>query len=97
MKERRFDGLGIAVSAGVSAGLAVGVAALFLHQSLSASQVGPTWAALSDAFSELAGLCLGLGVGSLLAAAAVRRGSRFGSGIAAGPSASSSVRCRTCR
>jgi hypothetical protein len=69
---------------GGNGGLAVAMAAAFLYHSSTTPHVGPTSAALSDAFSELAGACLGLAIGSFAAALFVRRGSRLGSGIVAG-------------
>lgn len=84
MKSGRFDGWRIAISTAVTAGLAVGIAAAFLYHSSHTPHVGPTSAALSDAFSWIAGACLGLAVGSLATAVFVRRGSRLGSGIVVG-------------
>ena len=81
---RRFDGSRIAILAAFTAALAVGVAAAFLYHSSRTPRVGPTSAALSDAFSQLAGACLGLAIGAFAAAMLVRRGSRLGSGIIAG-------------
>jgi len=79
-----YDGWRIAVATAVTAGLGVGCAAAFLYHSRHTAQVGPTAATLSDAFSWIAGACLGLGIGSLAAAVFVRRGSRLGSGIVVG-------------
>jgi hypothetical protein len=84
MKNVRFDGWRIAISTAVTAGLAVAMAEAFLYHSSNTPHVGPTSAALSDAFSWLAGTCLGLAIGSFAAAMFVRRGSRLGSGIVVG-------------
>jgi hypothetical protein len=84
MRNERFDGWRIAISTAVTAGLAVAMAAAFLYRSATTPHVGPTSAALSGAFHELAGTCLGLAIGSFAAAMFVRRGSRLGSGIVVG-------------
>ena len=84
VKSDRFDGWRIVISTVFTAGLAVAMAAAFLYHSSRTAQVGPTSAALSDGFSELAGMCLGLTIGSLATAAFVRRGSRIGSGVFVG-------------
>jgi hypothetical protein len=84
MKVGRFDGLRVAISTAATAGLAVGMAAAFLYHSSRTPHEGPTSAALSDAFSWIAGACLGLAVGSLATAVFVRRGSRLGSGVIVG-------------
>jgi fructose-specific phosphotransferase system IIC component len=68
-----FDGWRIAISTAVTAGLAVAMAAAFLYRSSTTPHVGLTSAALSDAFYELAGTCLGLAIGSFAAAMFVRR------------------------
>jgi hypothetical protein len=83
-RTRQFDGWRIAISTAVTAALAVGMAAAFLYHSSRTPHVGPTSAALSDAFSQLAGACLGLAIGGFVTAMLVRRGSRLGSGIAVG-------------
>src|SRR4051812_31200466 len=72
VKSDRFDGWRIVIATGFTAGLAVAMAAAFLYHSSRTAHVGPTSAALSDAFSELAGMCLGLTLGSLATAAFVR-------------------------
>jgi hypothetical protein len=84
MKSGRLDGWRLAISTAVTAGLATGMGAAFLYHSSHTPRVGPTSAALSDAFSELAGICLGLAIGSFAAAVLVRRGSRLASGILVG-------------
>jgi hypothetical protein len=84
MKHGRVDGWRIAISTAVTAGLAVGMAEAFLYRSSRTPHVGPTSAALSDAFSWLAGTCLGLAIGGFATAMLVRRGSRLGSGIVVG-------------
>jgi hypothetical protein len=68
----------------VTAALAVGLAAALLYRSSRSPHVGPTSAALSDAFSQLAGACLGLAIGGFGTAMLVRRGSRLGSGVVVG-------------
>ena len=84
VKSQRVDGWRIVILTLVTAGLAVGVAVALLYHSSRTAHIGPTSAALSDGFAELAGACLGLAVGSLAAAVLVRRGSRIGSGILVG-------------
>jgi hypothetical protein len=79
-----LDGWRIAISTAVTAGLAVAMAAALLYRSSTTPHIGPTSAALSDAFFELAGACLGLAIGSFAAAMFVRRGSRLASGILVG-------------
>ena len=81
---RRFDVSRIAILTAATAALSVGMAAAFLYHSSRTSHVGPTSAALSDAFSRLGGACLGLAIGAVATAMVVRRGSRLGSGIIAG-------------
>jgi hypothetical protein len=84
MKNQRFDGWRIAISTAVTAGLSVAIAEALLYRSSNTPHAGPTSAALSDAFSWLAGACLGLAIGSFATAMFVRRGSRLGSGIVVG-------------
>jgi hypothetical protein len=78
------DGPRIVLSAAVTAALGVGVAAAFLHYYPHANDVGPTAAALDDAFAWIFGACLGLFLGSSASALFVRRGSRFFAGAFAG-------------
>jgi hypothetical protein len=80
----RLDWSRIAVSTALAAGLGVGMGAAFLYRSGHTPHIGPTSAALSDAFSWIAGACLGLALGSFVAAVLVRHGSRLGSGMVAG-------------
>jgi hypothetical protein len=84
MKSERLDGWRIVISTAVTAGLAVGLATGFLYHSSRTPHVGPTSAALSDGFSEIAGACLGLAIGGFGTAMLVRCGSRLGSGVVAG-------------
>jgi hypothetical protein len=78
------DPLRIGISAVVSAALGVAVAAAFLRYYPRASDEGPTAAALTDAFTWILGACVGLFIGSGVAALFVRRGSRFFAGMLAG-------------
>jgi hypothetical protein len=78
------DPFRIGLSAVLSAGLAVAVAAAFLHYYPRASDEGPTAAALTDAFTWILGACVGLFTGSGVAALFVRYGSRFFAGMLAG-------------
>jgi len=84
MKRGRFDRWRIVIATAVTAALAVGLAEAFLYHSSRSPHVGPTSAALSDAFYWLAGCCLGLAIGSFATAMLVRRGSRLGSGVVVG-------------
>jgi hypothetical protein len=81
---RRFDGARVALSVLVTAGLGVAVAAVFARYYPRAKDEGPTAAALGDAFTWIFGACIGLLVGSALAALLVRTGSRFVAGLIAG-------------
>jgi len=78
------DPLRILLSAAVTAGLGVAVAAAFLHYYPRASDEGPTAAALGDAFIWILGACVGLFIGSGATALFVRDGSRFFAGMLAG-------------
>ena len=78
------DPLRIGISAVLSAGLGIAVAAAFLHYYPRASDEGPTAAALTDAFTWILGACIGLFIGSGFTALFVRRGSRFFGGMLAG-------------
>ena len=79
-----FDGSRIVLSALVTAGLGVAGAAAFLHYYPRANDVGPTAAALGDAFAWILGACVGLLVGSAATALFVRGGSSFFAGLFAG-------------
>jgi len=78
------DPLRIVLSAVLTAGLGVAVAAAFLHYYPRASDEGPTAAALGDAFTWILGACVGLLIGSGATALFVRHGSRFFAGMLAG-------------
>jgi len=82
--QRLPDPLRIVLSTGATAALAVAVAAAFLHYYPRANDVGPTAAALGDAFAWILGACLGLFIGSGATALFVRRGSCFFAGMLAG-------------
>ena len=79
-----MDGPRIVLSVLVTAGLGVAGAAAFLHFYPRANDVGPTAAALGDAFAWILGACLGLLIGSAATALFVRGGSSFFAGIFAG-------------
>ena len=79
-----FDGPRMILSTLVTAGLGVAGAAAFLHFYPRANDVGPTAAALGDAFAWILGACVGLLVGSAATALVVRGGSCFFAGILAG-------------
>jgi hypothetical protein len=83
-RQRTVDGPRTAVGAAAAAGLGVGVAAAFLHYYPRTKEVGPTAAALGDAFTWIFGACIGLCIGSSATALLVRRGSRFAAGLVAG-------------
>jgi peptidoglycan/LPS O-acetylase OafA/YrhL len=80
----QFDFTRIAISTVLTAALAVGLAKALLYNSAHTPHVGPTSAALSDASSEIAGMCLGLAIGALAAAAWVRSAPRLVSGLFVG-------------
>lgn len=82
--QRTFDGPRTAFGAAATAGLGVGVAAVFLQFYPRAKDVGPTAAALGDAFTWIFGACVGLCIGSSATALFVRGGSRFTTGLVAG-------------
>lgn len=82
--QQPFDGPRVVASILVTAGLGVAGAAAFLHYYPRANDVGPTAAALGDAFAWILGACVGLFVGSGATALLVRRGSRFFAGMLAG-------------
>ena len=83
-ERRPFDGSRIVLSALVTAGLSVAGAAAFLHYYPRANDVGPTAAALGDAFAWILGACVGLLIGSAATALFVRSGSSFFAGLFAG-------------
>ena len=72
------------VSAAITAATGIAVAEAFLHYYPRANDVGPTAAALGDAFAWIFGACLGLLIGSTATALFVRRGSGFFAGMIAG-------------
>jgi len=82
--QRPFDGSRLAVCAAATAGLGVATAEVFVRYSPRAHDVGPTAAALGDAFTWIFGACVGVSIGSAAAALFVRRGSRFFAGMLAG-------------
>ena len=82
--QQQADPLRILLSAAVTAGLGVAVAAAFLHYYPRASDEGPTAAALGDVFIWILGACVGLFIGSGATALFVRDGSRFFAGMLAG-------------
>jgi hypothetical protein len=84
VRQRPFDGPRIVISAVATAGLGVAMAALFVHYYPRTNDVGPTSAALGDAFTWIFGACVGLLIGSAATAFFVRRGSRFFAGMFAG-------------
>jgi hypothetical protein len=84
VKRPSFDGLRIVVSAVATAGLGVAMAAAFVHYYPRTSDVGPTAAALGDAFTWIFGACVGLLIGSAATSFFVRRGSCFFAGMLAG-------------
>jgi hypothetical protein len=79
-----LDGARIALAVALTAGLGVAAAEAFLRFYPRAHDVGPTGAALGDAFAWIVGACLGLLAGSCLASLLVRRGSHFFAGVFAG-------------
>jgi len=78
------DGPRIVLATGATAGLSVAIAEAFVHYYPRPNDVGPTGAALEDAFSWILGACVGLLVGSAATVLFVRRGSRFFAGMVAG-------------
>ena len=84
MNGSSLDGERIAFSTVLTAALAVGMAAAFVYNSSRGAHVGPTSAALSDGLSWVAGVCLGLTIGTFATAVLVRHGSRLGSGVVVG-------------
>jgi hypothetical protein len=67
----------------LSAGLGVGLAALFDVWATRRHHIGPTSASLDEAFSAFLGLSIGVAAGAAAAAVLVRRGPRISSGVAA--------------
>jgi len=74
----------LVVSIVVTAALAIGLAVAFLYHSSTTPDRGPTAAALEDAFSAILGVCVGLLIGSAVAALRVRRGSSLLAGVVVG-------------
>jgi hypothetical protein len=68
----------------LSGALGLGLALLLRSRADTGSGVGPTAAALNDAFSQLYGAAIGLAVGTAIVAFAVQRSRRFVSGLFAG-------------
>ena len=83
-KPQPFDGSRLVVATALTAGLGVAVAAVFLRSYPRANDVGPTAAALGDAFAWIFGASLGLSIGSIATVLFVRAGSRFFAGFLAG-------------
>jgi hypothetical protein len=83
-RQQPFDGSRLALAIVLTAALGVAVAAVFLHYYPRANDVGPTAAALGDAFAWIFGACLGLFIGSGATALLVRAGSRFFAGLLVG-------------
>jgi len=83
----RLDPSRVAMATVVAAGLGVGLAAAFLRHAQGTAHVGPTSAALDEAFSAFFGAGLGLTLGSALCALLIRRGSPLLSGLLAGVAA----------
>src|SRR3954471_6647411 len=77
VNQRLLDGPRLVVSAVGTAGLGVATAALFVHYYPRTTDVGPTAAALGDAFTWILGACVGLLIGSAATSFFVRRGSCF--------------------
>jgi hypothetical protein len=71
----RLDLPRIGLATIVAAGLALGLARVFLRHAQSTSHVGPTSATLDEAFSLLAGAALGMGLGRALRIS--RRGAKW--------------------
>jgi|1186.fasta_scaffold1175694_1 hypothetical protein len=84
VNQRLLDGPRLVVSAVGTAGLGVATAALFVHYYPRTTDVGPTAAALGDAFTWILGACVGLLIGSAATSFFVRRGSCFFAGMLAG-------------
>jgi hypothetical protein len=84
MSNRGFDWQRLGVSIAATAALGVGIAAVFLHHASTTPDVGPTAGALEDAFSVIFGACLGLLIGSAVAAPLIRRGSSLLAGVVVG-------------
>ena len=80
----RLDLPRIGMATIVAAGLALGLAFVFVRHAQSTSHVGPTSATLDEAFSLLAGAALGLGLGGAVGALVVRHGPRALSGMIVG-------------
>ena len=84
MGSERLDLPRIGLATAAAAGLALGLAFVFLRHAQSTSHVGPTSATLDEAFSLLAGAALGLGLAGAVAALVVRHGPRALSGLIVG-------------
>jgi peptidoglycan/LPS O-acetylase OafA/YrhL len=82
--KQQFDVPRLAIGAGVTAALSVGLAATLLHHAYHTANEGPTSATLEEAYDAFYGAGLGLVLGSAITAILARRGSRLLNGIAAG-------------
>jgi peptidoglycan/LPS O-acetylase OafA/YrhL len=74
----------LAIGAGVTALLSVGLAAALLRHAYHTPNEGPTSATLEEAYNAFYGAGLGLALGGAFTAALARRGPRIPTGIAAG-------------
>src|SRR5437764_9396074 len=83
----RLDPSRVAMATVVAAGLGVCLPAAFLRYAQGTAHVGPTSAALDEAFSSFFGAGIGLALGSALCALLIRRGSPLLSGLLAGVAA----------
>jgi hypothetical protein len=79
-----FDAPVIVTGGVLSGALGLGLALLLSSRADTGSGVGPTAAALNDAFSQLYGAMISLAVGTAIVALAIRRGRRVVSGLFAG-------------
>jgi hypothetical protein len=84
MSSGSLDWQRVAISIALTAALAIGLAAALLYHASTTPDVGPTAASLEDAFSAILGVCLGLLIGSAVAALLIRRGSSLLAGVIVG-------------
>jgi hypothetical protein len=84
MTKDRLDPSRVAIATVVAAGLGVGLAAAFLRHAQGTAHVGPTSAALDEAFSAFLGAGIGVALGGALCALSIRRGSPLLSGLLSG-------------
>jgi hypothetical protein len=83
-RQTSFDAPVLVVGGLLSGACSLGAALLFGSWADTGSGVGPTAAALDEAFGQLYGAAIGLAVGTASVAFAVRRGRRLLSGLFAG-------------